>query len=309
VLVRDLDRLLKRTTTKRTFLLIDMFSLLPTDLLYFLLLHKYDMWPLIRGNRLLKFNRVLEFRSKTETSTNYPYFFRILGIYTFIVLIVHWNACIFFLLKKYFRAFLDPDETREMIQQFNGSSPATPINFYDVNNTMDYFDNAFVYRSNETFLSQYTKCFYRSTLQLTTISNIDPPRTTFERNYMIMSYLLGVLVFALIVGSVAEIIDDLNSKRRDFQNKVDGVKRYMQLANVDGELQERVIRWFNHSWSNNSGMDEQVIFSEFLPENLQAEIAINIHLETLKRVHIFQVSFFYFFSPIQTIILNHYLEY
>lgn len=35
-------------------------------------------------------------------------------------------------------------------------------------------------------------------------------------------------------------------------------------------------------------MDEQVIFQEFLPENLQAEIAINIHLETLKRVHIFQ---------------------
>jgi hypothetical protein len=277
VLVRDTDRLLKRQTNKRSFYLIDMLSLLPTDLLYFVF-REYDLWPLIRSNRLLKINRVLEFRSKTETSTNYPYFFRILSIYTFIVLIIHWNACVFFMLKKYFNAFLDPAETRDMMTQLNASQL-----LYDHDN------QTFVFRSSQGFLSQYTKCFYRSTLQLTTISNIDPPRTTFERNYMIVSYLMGVLVFALIVGSVAEIIDDLNSKRRDFQNKVDGVKSYMEMANVDAQLQERVIKWFNHSWSNNSGMDEQVIFSEFLPENLQAEIAINIHLETLKRVHIFQV--------------------
>ena len=35
-------------------------------------------------------------------------------------------------------------------------------------------------------------------------------------------------------------------------------------------------------------MDERAIFQESLPENLQVEIAINVHLETLKRVHIFQ---------------------
>lgn len=105
---------------------------------------------------------------------------------------------------------------------------------------------------------------------------------------MTVSFLLGVLVFAVIVGSVTDIIDDLNTQRRDFQEKVDAVKNYMELANVNSNLQERVIKWFNHSWSNNSGLDEEVIFQEFLPENLQAEIAINIHLETLKRVHIFQ---------------------
>jgi hypothetical protein len=227
-------------------------SLLPTDFLYFFL-KNYDFWPIVRINRLLKFNRVLEFRSQTETSTNYPYFFRIFSIYIFIAVIIHWNSCIFFLVKKYIGAFRDAN-------------------------------NSF----GENFLSQYTSCFYRSTLQLTTISNIDAGKTTFERFYMTANFLVGVLVFALIVGSVTEIINDLNKKRREFQEKIDGVKNYMMIAKVDAALQQRVIKWFNHSWMNNSGIDERVIFQEFLPENLQAEIAINIHLETLKRVHIFQ---------------------
>lgn len=222
---------------------------------------------------MLKFNRVLEFRAQTETSTNYPYFFRIFCIYTFIVVMIHWNACIFFLLKKYFDVFVDkPEHPSE--RQFD-------LNATLASNNNDTSDVAH-------FLNQYTSCFYRSTLQLTTISNIDPGESSFERLYLLSNFLIGVLVFALIVGSVTEIIDDLNKKRREFQEKVDEVKNYMTLANVDKQLQKRVIKWFNHSWSNNSGMDEQVIFQEFLPENLQAEISINIHLEALKRVHIFQ---------------------
>ena len=62
----------------------------------------------------------------------------------------------------------------------------------------------------------------------------------------------------------------------------------MELRKVNTQLQERVIKWFNNSWENNSGLDEHLIFQKFLPENLQAEIAINIHMETLARVHIFQ---------------------
>lgn len=216
VLVRDLDRLVKTQTSQVKFYLTDLLAILPTDLLYFLIGH-YEIWPIVRLNRLLKLNRLLEFRSQTETSTNYPYFFRILSIYTFIVLIIHWNACIFNLLRKYFDAFQDKDDIFTLIASLNESDTV----------------------NGHLLASQYVKCFYRSTLQLTTISNIDPPRTSFEKIYMIISFLAGVLVFALIVGSVAEIIDDLNSKRREFQKKVDGVKIYMQLANVNDELQVR----------------------------------------------------------------------
>lgn len=62
----------------------------------------------------------------------------------------------------------------------------------------------------------------------------------------------------------------------------------MDMRKVNQHLKERVIKWFDNSWENNSGLDEHLIFEQLLPENLQAEIAINIHMETLSRVHIFQ---------------------
>jgi hypothetical protein len=50
-------------------------------------------------------------------------------------------------------------------------------------------------------------------LQLTAISNLDPPQTSFEMIYMICNYLTGVLLFGIIVGNVTNIINDLNMKR------------------------------------------------------------------------------------------------
>lgn len=222
------------------------------------MLRQYDIWPVIRFNRLLKLNRVLELRIKTETSTNNPYFFRIFTILTMVNMIIHWNGSIFFMIHEYANAF--------------------EMNIKHFDPTDHRLD----------FIPQYTASFYRSTLQLTTISNVIPPKTSFEKLYMIINYMIGLVIFAVVVGSVTDIIDDLNMKRSMFQKKVDAVKNYMYTRSVNRELQKRVLKWFDNSWTSTQGLDERLIFQEFLPSNLQTEIAMNIHMSSLKRVHIFQ---------------------
>ena len=50
----------------------------------------------------------------------------------------------------------------------------------------------------------------------------------------------------------------------------------------------QVVRWFDYLWTDGkSSVDESIL--EELPESFQAEIAMNVHLDTLKRVAIFQV--------------------
>ena len=56
---------------------------------------------------------------------------------------------------------------------------------------------------------------------------------------------------------------------------------------VGGELEQRVIKWFGYLWLNRQTLDEDVL--TLLPDKLKAEIAIRVHLDTLKRVAIFQV--------------------
>ncbi|CAA9993215.1 unnamed protein product [Nesidiocoris tenuis] len=72
-----------------------------------------------------------------------------------------------------------------------------------------------------------------------------------------------------------------------FAAKLDGVKTYMRMRRVPTPLQVKVIKWFDYLWLTQKCSDEEKAVS-CLPDKLKAEIAINVHLDTLKRVEIFQ---------------------
>ncbi|XP_059139931.1 cyclic nucleotide-gated cation channel beta-1-like [Physella acuta] len=73
------------------------------------------------------------------------------------------------------------------------------------------------------------------------------------------------------------------------RSRLDGVKTYMALRRVPLKLQDRVIKWFDYLWMCNKSADEEKSLS-LLPDKLKAEIAIHVHLDTLKRVEIFQAT-------------------
>uniref|UniRef100_A0A1B0GIY5 Cyclic nucleotide-binding domain-containing protein n=1 Tax=Lutzomyia longipalpis TaxID=7200 RepID=A0A1B0GIY5_LUTLO len=62
---------------------------------------------------------------------------------------------------------------------------------------------------------------------------------------------------------------------------------YMRMRRVPNHLQVKVIKWFDYLWLTQKCSDEERAVS-CLPDKLKAEIAINVHLDTLKRVEIFQ---------------------
>lgn len=49
----------------------------------------------------------------------------------------------------------------------------------------------------------------------------------------------------------------------------------------------QVIRWFAYTWARSGALDEERVLSA-LPDKFKAEIAIRVHMETLKQVRIFQ---------------------
>lgn len=48
-----------------------------------------------------------------------------------------------------------------------------------------------------------------------------------------------------------------------------------------------MIKWFDYLWSNKQSLDEESVLN-ILPDKLKAEIAMHVHLETLKKVKLFQ---------------------
>ncbi|KAG5892932.1 hypothetical protein JTB14_006245 [Gonioctena quinquepunctata] len=240
----------------------DLFSVLPTDLAYF-------WWPpfecdktvpcpvIVRLNRLFKLPRLWEWCERTETDTNYPNVFRICKVVLAILVLIHWNACLYFAIS-YAIGF----GTDNWVYNLEGPQ-------------------------NSTLARQYIYSFYWSTLTLTTIGETPVPENDAEYLFVVADFLAGVLIFATIVGNIGSMISNMNVARVDFQNRMDGVKQYMAFRKVGRELEARVIRWFAYTWAESGALDEERVLSA-LPDKLKAEIAIRVHLETLRKVRIFQ---------------------
>lgn len=261
LLETDIRKLAMRYVKSRYFWL-DVVSLIPTDVFY-LVPQLGTNTVVLRLNRLLRIHRMIQFSHYTESRTNYPNFVRVFILMVYISLIIHWNACIYFLISErigfgtdtwVYPALVDSDGNRTEFASLS---------------------------------RQYLFSFYWSTLTLTTIGELPGPQTDPEFAFVILDFLVGVLIFATIVGMVGGIIANMNIRRMAFQRRLDNIKHYMRYRSVGKLLQRRVIKWFDYLWSNKHFLDEQEILSS-LPDKLKAEIAIHVHFETLRRVKIFE---------------------
>ncbi|XP_063999601.1 cyclic nucleotide-gated cation channel alpha-3 isoform X2 [Pogoniulus pusillus] len=254
LLVQD-EKKLREHYTKTIQFKLDVLSLLPTDLAYLKLGLNY---PELRFNRLLRIARLFEFFDRTETRTNYPNMFRIGNLVLYILIIIHWNACIYFAISK--------------VIGFGTDSWVYP------NVSIPEYGR---------LSRKYIYSLYWSTLTLTTIGETPPPVKDEEYLFVVIDFLVGVLIFATIVGNVGSMISNMNASRAEFQAKVDSIKQYMHFRKVTKDLEARVIKWFDYLWTNKKTVDEKEVLKN-LPDKLKAEIAINVHLDTLKKVRIFQ---------------------
>jgi len=69
------------------------FSMRVTDLLY---LHFGIDFAFVRINRVLRVGRMLEFFDRTDSRTNYPHIFRVLQLVVYMIVSIHWNACLYY---------------------------------------------------------------------------------------------------------------------------------------------------------------------------------------------------------------------
>jgi len=258
LLVRK-PHLLRRNYLHSRYFPLNIISILPTDFAYLWYSPPSDkcealLCPVIvRINRAFRLDRMIEFFERTETRTNSPNAFRILQVVMLILILIHWNACLFFSISYY----------------------------------IGFGEDRWVYAGNKSFATQYIYSFYWSTLTLTTIGETPQPEQDMEYLFVTFDFLIGVLIFATIVGNIGSMITNMNASRAEFRNKMDAIKQYMSFRKVGKDLEHRVIKWFDYLWSNKQSMDEQSVL-EMLPDKLKAEIAIHVHLDTLKKVRIFQ---------------------
>ncbi|ESN90199.1 hypothetical protein HELRODRAFT_90895, partial [Helobdella robusta] len=256
------SKMMKQNYMSKAIFKIDIMSVIPTDVLYFFVSTNL---VIIRLNRILRFHRLTEFFNRTESQSSRPNLIRISTLMAYIIIIVHWNACIFFQVSNWL-GFGSDNWVHPSVD------PVAP-------------DGTF--NPNSTLLHIYLFCFFWSTITLTTIGDLPVPERNEEYIFMILDFLIGVFLFVSIVGKVGRMLTNMNANRSEFQQRLDSVKRYMEVRKVNKELEKKVVKWFDYLWNHNHSLDGEAALN-ILPSKLKAEIAINVHLGSLKRVAIFK---------------------
>uniref|UniRef100_A0A915M191 Cyclic nucleotide-binding domain-containing protein n=1 Tax=Meloidogyne javanica TaxID=6303 RepID=A0A915M191_MELJA len=206
---------------------MDILALLPFDLI--LLINRGI--SLSRFNRLAKCYRVWQFVQMTNVRTNYPNAFRILHIVVVCVVLFHWNAALYFKISLIYGIFTTDASAWEFNYlknqdvwwvrcgqmlwaeipeghcSFNESGLGDPdidrVNY--LNEMVKYWENRSMLVSFSNFSKQYSLSFYWSSLTLTTSGQQPYPTAAMHNSLEIFDTIVGVLVFAVIVGSVGNV--------------------------------------------------------------------------------------------------------
>ncbi|CAF4872961.1 unnamed protein product, partial [Rotaria sp. Silwood1] len=241
--------------TSRQFYLRDLLSIIPTDFLY--LIPKYRFISIIRCNRFLRINRLFEFQELTESRTRFPNAFRIFCLICLTLTLIHWNSCAYLLICQYLGFGTD----RWVL-------PAAA--------------------KNESVAMLYTYCFYWSTLLLSTIGDVPLPVKRVEYAFVLFDFMIGILIFATIIGSLGTMISSQSQSRQQVREKMDEIKRYMKFRSVNRKLEQKVIKWLDYLYTNRQVLNEEMVLNSDLSVELRKDLAIKVHLESLQQVTLFR---------------------
>uniref|UniRef100_A0A7I4YMI1 Cyclic nucleotide-binding domain-containing protein n=1 Tax=Haemonchus contortus TaxID=6289 RepID=A0A7I4YMI1_HAECO len=284
---------------------LDIASLIPTDLV---LIFNRSI-SLVRAVRLFKIYRLNDFIEKAQKRTAFPHAFKIALLISACYILFHWNACVYFLFSlaeglseddtnafgfSYYKVF---DPRIPTCSVFNDQNCQFPENFtlLDIDDhrprymqeMYEFWAGKFVKWEMGNFSREYSMSIYWSALTITTCGQQPYPSTSSQNMLEVIDTLIGVLVFATIIGGVGSVVTHMNEEVYEFRQKMDGIKFYMKYRMVTPAIQERVISCFTYMHSQHQLNDEKELL-DVLPPRLQGQIAVNLHMDTLKKVELFK---------------------
>ncbi|CAK9296994.1 unnamed protein product [Gordionus sp. m RMFG-2023] len=298
VLQHNLNRIKQRYLNSTTFYL-DCLAILPLDFLYLSLGYN----SLLRIFRLIKIFKFWNFIDRTECNINYPNMFRTFILLHYLLVIFHWNSCVVYCVSQalnfnipirrndtHLHDFNHPDRNKlsymNIAEKNINVSIKHPHEHYGPGETLNlYRANHTIYHSETA--SPYLKSLFWSTLALTTIGDMPKPHSNGEHILSISQIILGLILFAYMLGQVSSLISTIRMQEREYQIQMDIIKTYMRKQDVPKKFRIKVCKWLNYNRLSKKSAQENKIINT-LPNKLKAEMAIYVHLDTLRRVEIFQ---------------------
>jgi hypothetical protein len=183
-----------------------------------------------------------------------PHFRRLFGLALAMALIAQVSACGWFLTGKllfmrgstlFFPSLLEPLLTDTGAV----GSPARYANSPRARRAMQFFD-----------------AVYYTLGVMTGLSDGEEPQTWLETLFTVLIMFVGIVVFAVIIGSVSIIVEELSEAESDFQTKKLFMRRMLKQNTLPADMESRVLAYYSYQWTIHQGFDEFKVGDTGTPE-------------------------------------------
>jgi voltage-gated potassium channel len=136
-------------------------------------------------------------------------------------------------------------------------------------------------------MERYLDAVYWCITTLTTVGYGDiTPDHPVEKAYAIGVMILGIAVYAYIIGNIATIVANLDPARSRFFERMKQVDAFMHYRRIPQDLRDRMRDFYRYRWDQRLEYDESGILND-LPPGLRADVATFLKRDLIQRVPLF----------------------
>ncbi|XP_059137623.1 potassium voltage-gated channel subfamily H member 8 isoform X3 [Peromyscus eremicus] len=248
-----------------TWFIIDLIAALPFDLLYAFNVTVVSLVHLLKTVRLLRLLRLLQ---KLDRYSQHSTIVLTLLMSMF-ALLAHWMACIWYVIGKMERE--DNSLLKWEVGWLHELGKRLESPYYG-NNTM----------GGPSIRSAYIAALYFTLSSLTSVGfgNVSA-NTDAEKIFSICTMLIGALMHALVFGNVTAIIQRMYSRWSLYHTRTKDLKDFIRVHHLPQQLKQRMLEYFQTTWSVNNGIDSNELLKDF-PDELRSDITMHLNKEILQ---------------------------
>ncbi|XP_023282428.1 potassium voltage-gated channel subfamily H member 8 [Seriola lalandi dorsalis] len=251
-----------------TWFIIDLVAALPFDLLYAFKVSVVSVVHLLKTVRLLRLLRLLQKMDRYSQHSTVV----LTLLMSMFALLAHWMACIWYIIGK---REMDANTYNWDIGWLHELGKRLESPYYTiggVNGTS----------SGPSIRSIYIASLYFTLSSLTSVGfgNVSA-NTDAEKIFSVCVMLIGALMHALVFGNVTAIIQRMYSRWSQYHTRTKDLKDFIRVHHLPQSLKQRMLEYFQTTWSVNNGIDCNELLKDF-PDELRSDITMHLNKEILE---------------------------
>jgi len=208
------------------------------------------MLRLLRMAKLAKLARMAKLAKYLENFEEFfnPGMLMVFKLIMMLILCCHWFGCLWWLVSDL---------------EISNDFPDSP--WYGGENK---WQTPFWLKHADTFAMKYSHSFFWGAGMVTSMVPRDiEPVTTLEAFITVLTMFVGAIMNAYVISSLTTALQSMNSKRELTGKQLEGIRNYLVLKAVPGDLRSRILEYYEYHLTSSASLASSIDFSQ-MPGNL-----------------------------------------